>query len=175
MPLCCGLPGPADLLYASPMHPNAERIRAFYQAFKDRDAAAMGSHYAKDVRFSDPVFQGLVGDEARAMWAMLVKRGKDTRIEFKDIQADDHTGSASWDAWYTFSGTGRKVHNIIKAKFEFRNGEIVSHTDDFDLTAWIGQAFGVMGRALGSFGFFHNFVRKKARANLDAWMKGPPA
>jgi len=102
------------------MHSNAELIEKFYRAFQKRDAAAMASCYHAQVQFSDPVFTDLKGAHAGAMWRMLAERGTDLRIEFRNVRADERTGTAHWEAWYTFSGTGRKVHNIIDASFEFK-------------------------------------------------------
>ena len=39
------------------------------------------------------------------------------------------TGRAHWEADYTFSSTGRKVHNVIDATFEFEGGLIRAHRD----------------------------------------------
>ena len=62
--------------------------------------------------------------------------------------------SAHWEAMYTFSQTGRKVHNKIDAKFEFKDGLIIKHTDDFDLHNWAKQALGFKGLVLGNTNFF---------------------
>ena len=91
----------------------AEVIRRFYAAFQRRDHAAMAACYAPDATFSDPVFPALRGPAVGAMWRMLCERGTDLRIEASGIEADSARGSARWEAWYTFSATGRPVHNII--------------------------------------------------------------
>ena len=152
------------------MNANEETITRFYRAFQKRDAAGMSACYDADVEFSDPVFPALKGERARAMWSMLCERGKDLRIEFRDVRADATTGSAHWDAWYTFGGTGRRVVNRIDATFEFRNGKIVKHTDRFDLHAWAGQALGPAGKLLGWTPFMQNKIRAMAAKNLDAWL-----
>ena len=141
---------------------NEETIQRFYTAFQKRDAAGMAACYAPDVQFSDPVFTDLKGAQAGAMWKMLVERGKDTKIEFRDVRADATTGSAHWEAWYTFSTTGRKVHNIIDATFEFRDDKIVKHTDRFDLHRWAGLALGLPGKLLGWTPLLQNKIRAMA-------------
>ena len=148
------------------MHPNAELIERFYRAFQDKDGAAMAACYHPDVQFSDPVFTDLRGPHAGAMWKMLTERGKDLKLEFRDVRADDRRGAAHWEAWYTFTGTGRKVHNVIDAEFEFRNGKIVRHTDRFDLHRWAGQALGLPGKLLGGTGYLQNKVRAQAAKSL---------
>lgn len=151
------------------MNANEQLIRRFYEAFRQRDAAAMAACYAPQVRFSDPVFPDLRGENAGAMWRMLCERGQDLRVEFGNVRADDRTGSAHWEAWYTFTGTGRKVHNIIDASFEFDGGRIVRHTDRFDLHRWAGQALGLPGQLLGWTPLLQNRIRAMAARNLDAW------
>ncbi|MGH8455788.1 MAG: nuclear transport factor 2 family protein [Stenotrophobium sp.] len=154
------------------MHKHAELITRFYEGFQRRDTAAMAACYHPQVVFSDAVFQGLKGERARAMWRMLGERGKDLRMEFRDVQADDLHGSAHWEAWYTFSGTGRKVHNIIEAHFEFRDGLIWQHRDEFDLHRWAGQALGLIGKLLGGTKGLQNKIRTNAAKALDDYIAG---
>src|SRR4051812_42300118 len=123
-------------------HANAELIERFYTAFNAHDADAMAACYADDVVFSDEVFVGLKGERARNMWRMLCARGKDLRVVHRDVVATDAEGSAHWDADYTFQATGRRVHNSIDARFAFRDGKIVAHTDSFDFWRWARQALG---------------------------------
>jgi ketosteroid isomerase-like protein len=153
------------------MHANAEAITRFYERFQARDGAAMGELYAEDVRFSDPVFPGLEGWRVVAMWRMLCERGKDLRLEFSGVEADDTTGRAHWEAWYTFSATGRQVHNVIDATFVFRDGRAVEHTDRFDFWRWSGQALGPVGTILGWAPPVRNTVRRKAAGGLDEWIE----
>jgi hypothetical protein len=127
---------------------HAAPIARFYE-FPAPHAAAMAACYHRDVHFTDEVFPDLRGPQAGAMWAMLCARGKDLRVEPSAITADDAQGRARWDAWYTFSGSGRPVHNIIQAEFGFRDGLIVRHVDRFDFQRWARQALGVSGLVLG--------------------------
>ena len=153
------------------MNDNEQLIQRFYTAFQKRDAATMVACYAPDVQFSDPVFPDLKGPRAGAMWTMLCERGKDLKLEFRDVRADGQAGSAHWDAWYTFTGSGRKVHNSIDASFEFRDGRIVKHTDRFDLHRWAGQALGLPGKLLGGTGFLQNKIRGMAAKGLDDYVR----
>src|SRR5688500_11757685 len=104
------------------MHANEELIQQFYNAFAARNAEPMVAAYADQARFSDPVFPNLTAEEARGMWRMLTSRAKDLEISFGAVSADDRSGRAHWEAKYTFTGTGRPVHNIIDAEFEFADG-----------------------------------------------------
>lgn len=146
-------------------------LERFYEAFSKRDGAAMGACYADDARFSDPVFPGLDAREVRGMWRMLCEQGKDLRVEPSGIGADDSSGRAHWEAFYTFSVTGKKVHNIIDASFKLRDGLIIEHIDSFDFWRWSRMALGVPGVLLGWSPIIRNKVRRTARGRLDAYLK----
>jgi ketosteroid isomerase-like protein len=152
------------------MHAHEQLIRDFYAAFAKRDAAAMARCYHPDVVFSDPAFPMLRGGEATAMWAMLCSRGKDLELTLVDAQADADGGTARWEARYTFSQTGRPVHNKIEAMFAFRDGRIVRHIDRFPFWRWSAQALGPIGKLLGWSLPIKALVRGKARKSLAAFM-----
>jgi len=143
-------------------------IERFYQAFQRRDADAMAACYHPQARFEDAAFS-LEGDECGDMWRMLCSRGKDLRVEYRDVKADADRGSAHWEAWYSFSATGRKVHNIIDAEFEFKDEKIFRHRDRFDFWRWSRQALGPPGLLLGWTPLLRNKVRAQARKGLDAF------
>jgi ketosteroid isomerase-like protein len=164
-------PGKKTAKQKTTMHRNAELIRDFYTCFANRDARGMAACYHPSVKFSDEVFVELEGAKANAMWRMLCERGKDLKVEFSDIRADDSKGSAHWEAWYTFSATGRPVHNKIDAQFEFRNKKIFRHRDTFDFYAWASQALGLKGRLLGWSSFLKKRVRANAAKSLAAYMR----
>ena len=149
------------------MEQHERLITEFYTAFARRDPVGMAACYHADVAFSDPVFVDLRGDRAGAMWEMLCLRGKDLKVEFRDVQADEQKGKAHWDAWYTFSATGRTVRNSIDATFEFADGMIIKHNDSFAFRAWASQALGLPGKLFGGFPFLQNKVRATALKGLD--------
>lgn len=150
-------------------HPNAELIAGFYAALARRDAAAMGACYADDARFSDPAFGELDAAGVRAMWSMLCTRANDLEIAVENIVADERSGSARWVATYTFTKTGRRVRNVIDARFTFSAGKIVRHDDCFDLWRWAGMALGLKGRLFGWLPATQNAVRREAARGLAAW------
>jgi ketosteroid isomerase-like protein len=153
------------------MNANEQVIRDFYTAFAARDAAGMARCYHPDIFFSDPAFPNLRGREATAMWAMLCARGKDLQLTLVSAQATPDGGSARWEAKYTFSQTGRPVHNKIDALFAFKDGKIVRHIDSFPFWTWARQALGPMGLFLGWFGPIKAVVRKKADKSLRDYME----
>ena len=152
------------------MTPTENLINRFYTCFKNSDYKGMQACYSDKARFSDPVFQQLSATEVKAMWEMLCKRAKDLDLEFGDIKANETEGSASWTADYTFSQTGKKVTNHIKARFKFENGLIVEHNDHFNFYNWSRQAFGLPGLLLGWTPFMKKKVRASARKGLNAFM-----
>ena len=152
------------------MHPNAELIHRFYTAFSKRDHEIMAACYRADAEFSDPVFRHLEGDQIGAMWRMLCLRGTDLEITFDGVEAGDAEGRADWQAAYTFSASGRKVHNRIAASFTFEDGAIRKHVDVFDLYRWTRMALGPPGVLLGWSGFLQNKVRRQANGSLKKFI-----
>ncbi len=152
------------------MQDNKQLIETFYTAFQNKDYKTMQGCYADTATFSDSVFIGLDAKQVRAMWEMLIRRGKDLKLEFKNIQADNNKGSAEWIATYTFSASGNKVVNRIKAVFEFENGKIVKHTDSFDFPLWAKQALGFKGWLLGRTSFLRKKVQGTAKQSLEKFI-----
>ncbi len=154
-------------------HPHADLITRFYTAFSDRDSQGMAACYHPDVHFQDPAFD-LEGARAGAMWHMLCARGKDLRLTFSDVTADDASGSAHWEADYSFSQTKRQVHNEIDAAFTFEDELIRTHTDRFDFWTWSRQALGAPGLLLGWTPWLRAKVSSEATKTLDAYIAKHP-
>lgn len=152
------------------MSDGAALLTRFYRGFTARDAEAMAACYAPDVEFSDPVFVGLRGPQAGAMWRMLCARATDLRVEFHEPVVTGDGGSVHWEAWYTYSATGRSVHNVIEGRFVLRNGLIAVHHDRFDLYRWSRQALGLKGILLGWAPPVQGAIRRQARTALDRFM-----
>ena len=155
-------------------HSNELLIERFYTAFQTKDYRAMQACYHNEATFSDPVFEGLSSREAKAMWQMLISSGRDLTVAFREVRAGDSDGSAHWEAWYTFSRTGRKVHNVIEARMEFKDGLIWKHEDNFSFWRWSQQALGTSGYLLGWTPIVKGKVRQTARRSLDKFLKENP-
>lgn len=154
------------------MPANEDIIKRFYSAFQKLDYQTMNDCYSEDIIFSDPVFMVLKGDEARAMWEMLCKNAKDFSLTFSDIELlDEEYATCKWIATYTFSKTGKKVVNKIKAYMKFYDGKIIEHSDAFRLSTWMGQALGWKGVVFGWTGFMKRAVQKNARKTLMKFME----
>jgi len=154
------------------MTPNENIIIKFYTAFANADASQMCEYYHSNIQFRDPAFGLLKGNDVCQMWKMLIERSKgDVKIEFSDIKATDHIGSARWIATYHFGKTNRKVVNVIQAHFLFQDGLIIKHTDDFDIWKWAKQAFGLKGFLLGWTGFMQKKIQEQALLTLKKYKK----
>ena len=148
-------------------------IEQFYKAFASLDSKTMAECYALDATFEDEVFQLRGRTHVGGMWAMLCaavkKSGRtDWKLEVRDITER----SAHWEPTYRFSATGRIVHNVIDAEFEFDSqGLIKRHRDRFDFWRWSRQALGAPGWLLGWSGFLRGKVRRSAARKLDKYLK----
>lgn len=127
--------------------------------------------YHAEVSFSDPVFSDLKNEEVGAMWHMLCENAQDFSLHYTDIKTDGDQGSCRWDVWYTFSRSGRKVHNIINARFEFKEGLIIRHKDEFNFWLWSKMAMGITGKLLGWSPYLKSKVRAAASKSLLKFMR----
>lgn len=152
---------------------NEQLINNFYSSFQKLDHKGMNACYSEDIVFSDPVFGLLRGEEARSMWEMLCTNAKNFTLTYGNIQhLDDEYSTCNWVATYTFSKTGKKVVNRIKANMRFANGKIIEHSDAFSLHKWASQALGFSGWLLGWNRFFQQKIQNGARKNLLRFMEG---
>lgn len=152
------------------MTANEQLITTFYKAFQQKNYKVMQECYADNAIFTDEVFVNLNAAEVRNMWEMLCKRGKDLQLEFKNITANEKSGTAEWIATYSFSKTNRKVVNRIKAEFVFLNGKIANHHDHFDFYNWAKQALGLTGVLFGWTKRLKEKVRAQAKKSLTDFM-----
>jgi len=131
----------------------------------------MQKAYHPEAEFSDPVFGRLSCSEVKAMWQMLLSGSKDLQVVFSNIQATQTAGKCRWEAWYTFSKTGRLVHNVIRSSFEFKEGKIYRQKDSFNIWRWSRHALGIPGLFLGWSPWVQNKVKAGARESLTRFMK----
>lgn len=149
---------------------NLATLKRYHAAFAARDGATMGECYHAAATFRDPVFD-LAGEDIGAMWRMLCSRGADLRVESSNLATTEETGRADWQAWYSFSATGRQVHNIVRSEFHFEGGKIRAQVDRFDFWRWSRQALGPAGILLGWTPLLRNGIRANARAALRKFIE----
>lgn len=150
---------------------NIETINKLYSSFASADAEGMVSCYHEEAVFRDPAFGELQREEVKNMWRMLLERSKgELQIQYGNVKADEHSGSANWQADYTFGKTRRKVHNEVEASFEFKDGLIFRHTDRFNIWKWSRQALGLPGLLLGWTHFMQKGIQKQTRGLLNHYM-----
>ena len=150
-------------------------LEKFYAAFARLDGDAMQACYADDASFDDEAFSLAGRAQIGGMWRMLTETTKAKARDAWKLEVSDITdSSAHWEAHYRFTATGRKVHNIIEAEFQFQSGRILVHRDSFSFWRWSSQALGPSGLLLGWSPFLHNKVRATARARLDKFIQAHP-
>lgn len=154
------------------MESNEQIIARFYNAFSRLDAGEMNAQYSSEVVFYDPAFELLRGDEVRGMWKMLCANAKDFSLTFYNVKdLGDGYYTCDWQANYTFSKTGRKVVNKVRASMRLADGKIVEHSDAFSLHKWAAQALGFSGWLLGWNRFFQRQIKNTAKKNLLYYLK----
>ena len=155
------------------MNQNETLIEKFYSSFAARHYAGMLECYHPNIEFAYAVFT-LTRKQVGGMWHMLCESGKDLEVVYSGIQADETSGQAHWEARYTFSATGRRVHNIIEARFQFQDGRIVDHRDRFSFWRWASMALGPTGLVLGWTPVVRHRVRAAARERLEKFIQAHP-
>ena len=150
-------------------------IETLYAAFARLDSDAMAACYAENARFDDEAFSLSGRREIGGMWRMLCEAVKAKGRDVWKLEVSAITdSSAHWEPSYRFSASGRMVHNIIDAQFEFDGaGLIVRHRDRFDFWRWSRQALGAPGIVLGWTPFLRRKVRAQAGARLKAFLARP--
>jgi hypothetical protein len=147
-------------------------IEHLYAAFAALDAETMAGCYAEDACFDDEAFSLRGRARIGCMWAMLCDAikasGRDVwRLDLSQVTER----SAHWEPSYRFSTTGRLVHNVIDAEFEFdADGRIERHRDRFDFWRWSRQALGAPGLLLGWTPMLRAKVRVQAAKRLERFV-----
>jgi ketosteroid isomerase-like protein len=151
------------------VHSNEQLLTKLFQCLNAHDHKGMADCYDDDATFQDIAFTLKGKGQIHAMWDMACSKNaagvkSDIAAAVKELSANDSTGRVVVIDDYTFRDTGRKVHNPIVSKFEFRNGRIIRQTDDCDPVSWARQAFGgFKGFLAGHIGFIR---RRKAMKKL---------
>jgi ketosteroid isomerase-like protein len=123
-----------------PAHPHARLLATLYTALDAKDHAAMAACYHPDAEFRDIAFTLRGRTQIHAMWHLIAET--DLRATFTVRSADDETGTVDLVDDYTFRDTGRRVRNVIRSEFRFRDGLIVAHRDACSAARWGVQALG---------------------------------
>lgn len=144
-------------------------VDEFYAALARRDGQAMAARYHDDIRFEDPVFGVLRGEDARDMWRMLCSSGTDLTVTHQVLDATPTSATVGWVATYTFPATGRRVRNEVTAKMVIAGDKIVEHQDSFSIWGWSAQALGPAGRLLGWSPPLRGRIRATSTASLRAF------
>jgi hypothetical protein len=100
---------------------------------------------------------------------MLCERATDLRVACGPVRMEGDIARVEWQAWYTYSVTGRRVHNRIAASLSLEQGLIHRHDDVFDLYRWARQALGLKGLVLGWTPPVQRAIRRQASRSLDAF------
>jgi SnoaL-like domain len=147
-------------------------VERLYAAFAKLDSDAMAACYAPDAQFDDEAFSLKGRAQIGAMWTMLCDAVKAKGRDVWKLEVSAITDrSAHWEPTYNFSATGRTVHNIIDAEFEFNAaGLITRQRDRFDFWRWSRQALGAPGLLLGWSPMLRNKVRTQAAKNLERFI-----
>jgi len=152
------------------MHPNSQLLDRLFKGLDRHDHCAMASCYRPDAMFRDIAFDLRGSQQIHAMWHMICET--DIRATFHVVHADDFAGRVQLCDDYTFSSTGRKVHNVIESHFRFSDRLIVDHRDSCDARVWAKMALGgASGFLAGRFRYLRAW---KAKRMLQTFIENHP-
>jgi ketosteroid isomerase-like protein len=152
------------------MHPHAALVEKLYTGLDRKDHQVMASCYHPEATFQDIAFTLRGKQRIHAMWHMIA--GTDLRASFTLLHVDDQTAAVNLIDEYTFRDTGRRVHNVIRSDFRFRDGLISEHRDSCDSLRWGIQA---LGPIKGTLSWLVPAIRRaKANAKLEAFIAEHP-
>lgn len=149
------------------MAPTEKTIHQLYRSITNGAISEIEACYTPTVKFHDPIFGTLIGNEVPKMWEMLIKKSKgNLAIEYTIIKSNTHKASAQWTATYTFGKNKREIKNTIHSEFHLKDGLIIKQNDDFNIWNWSKQAFGFSGFLFGWTGYMQKKIQKKAQLSL---------
>lgn len=146
-----------------------EILNQFYNAFSHGDYKRMNSFYHPEATFEDPAFGKLSSTEAKAMWKMLLSTKEESKFKVEFTIIDE--SEATWKASYLFGKSKNQVINNVTSTFEFKDGLIIKHEDDFNLWKWTKQALGISGMLLGWSNFMKNKIQQTTKKRLTEFIK----
>jgi hypothetical protein len=145
-------------------------INRLYTALDRHDHQTMASCYHDAATFRDIAFDLSGKMQLHAMWHMICLT--DIRASFQILESPPTTALVSLIDDYTYSKSGRHVHNQIESRFQFAGGLIIHHVDDCDPRKWAAMALGPV------WGFIPGRIRLlrslKARSLLRAFIRQHP-
>lgn len=151
-------------------HANAELLQRLFTGLMLHDHEKMATCYHEQATFTDIAFD-LRGSKAiHTMWHMISET--DLRATFRVTQANDQSGTVKLVDDYTFSSTGRPVHNVIESHFRFKDGLIKEQQDSCDARLWGATALGGLGGFLA--GRLRPLRSYKARQLLRSFIEKHP-
>lgn len=115
-------------------------LEKLYTCLNDKDHAGMAACYHPDAVFRDIAFTLRGRKQIHAMWHMISE--SDLRASFTIRRVDGRVATVELVDDYTFSATGRRVHNVIRSDFHFVDGLIIEHLDSCSALRWGVQALG---------------------------------
>ena len=124
------------------MNAYEQLIERLFSALSRGDFRSAADCYRDDSEYRDIAFNLKGQRDIAAMWHFVCSKRVD--VIFRDIRADERSGSAHWEARYRYSKTGRPVHNRIESTFTFRDDKILVHHDHSSRWRWARQALGFM-------------------------------
>ncbi|MBO9619550.1 MAG: nuclear transport factor 2 family protein [Niabella sp.] len=151
---------------------NIEVITAFFEAFERLDYGQMNDLYVDDIIYSDPLFGLLQGPAVKDRWELICTSVKDFHLTiFKTEAIDGEYATCSWQVDYFSVRLHKQIVFSAKTFMKIVDGAITEHSEGYNLTQWIGKAYGLKGRLFGWTNFMKRKVQKEQLQALERFSK----
>jgi len=122
--------------------PPAVLLLKFFKAVQTQDVKAIGECYHNDIEYYEPAYGKMTGPRALGYWSFFFSQVKEMQCEYDGLKINGDKGTLHIEEWYTWSATGHAVHNLVDCEFDFKDGKIFRHIDNYNLNAWAFQSLG---------------------------------
>jgi hypothetical protein len=152
------------------MDTQAPVLERLYTCLDRHDHEGMAACYHADAEFHDIAFALRGKKQIHAMWHMISEANLQASFRIREANGEFRTVDLVDD--YTFRETGRRVRNVIRSDFRFRDGLIIEHRDSCSALQWGVQA---LGPVKGVIAWLIPAARRgKARAKLEKFIAKHP-
>lgn len=128
----------------------------------------MNEYYTDDILFSDPLSGLLQGQQVRDRLKMICRAVKDFHLTIiKTEVIDQEYVTCQWRADYYSIRLRKQITFPIKTFMKIVDGQITEQSEGYNLTQWIGKAYGVKGRLFGWTNFMKRKVQKEYQRELE--------
>ena len=142
-------------------------VEQFYAALNAKDLLTLRSLYHPKAEYNDEIFS-LNYKEILALWYSSMQPEMELVAEVHSIDQQKESIVTHWTISYTIASINKRITLDEVGRFEFQDGLIIRHTDEYSFYRWCAQAFGVAGMLASWSKWLRKKVRNQAYSSINA-------